>query len=125
MKLLLDTHSLIWLLDYPEELREEARSAIADRKNDVFVSVVSVWEAAIKAQAGKLVMPSNFLSAIRESGLQILTITEEHALRAASLPMHHRDPFDRMLIAQAFIEELTLVTRDSKIPAYGIPILLS
>jgi len=125
VKLLLATHSLIWLLDYPEELSEQTRSAITDRGNAVFVSIASVWEAAIKAQTGKLTLPPNFLLAIRESGLQFLSITEEHALRAAGLPMHHRDPFDRMLIAQAFIEELTLVTRATKMPAYGIPILLS
>ena len=98
--------------------------AIAEPQNQVSVSVASVWEAAIKAQTGKLALPPNFLPAIRESRIRILGITEEHALRAAELPMHHKDPFDRMLIAQAMIEELTLVTRDRNMPAYGVPILV-
>ncbi|TXL76710.1 type II toxin-antitoxin system VapC family toxin [Vineibacter terrae] len=124
MRLLLDTHSLIWLLDSPEVLRPQAREAIAEPQNDVLVSIASVWEAAIKARTGKLTLPANFVLAIRESGIQILGITEEHALAAAGLPMHHKDPFDRMLIAQAAIEELTLITRDANMPLYGVPILL-
>lgn len=125
MRLLLDTHSLIWLLDSPETLSEQARLAIAEPGNEVWVSVISVWEAAIKARTGKLTLPANFLSAIRESGIGFLGITEEQALKAADLPMHHKDPFDRMLIAQAISEGLTLVTRDANLPAYSVAILVS
>lgn len=85
--------------------------------------MASIWEAAIKAGTGKLVPPAGFVGSIEASGLTLLDITTRHALKVIDLPRHHRDPFDRLLIAQTMIEELTLVTRDATLPLYGVPIL--
>lgn len=123
MRFLLDTNALLWALLTPEELRPEAHAALADRGNEVYVSMASIWEAAIKVGTGKLVLPPEFVPTITSSGFRLLAIEIAHALRVSSLPRHHRDPFDRLLIAQAMIEGLTLVTRDTLLPQYNVPIL--
>lgn len=123
MRLLLDTNALLWALLTPEELRPEAQAVLADRRNEVYVSIASIWEAAIKVGTGKLVLPPEFIPTIASSGFRLLAIEIAHALRVSSLPRHHRDPFDRLLIAQAMIEDLTLVTRDTVLPLYSVPIL--
>jgi PIN domain nuclease of toxin-antitoxin system len=116
--LLLDTHiALWWLAD--EELSAEARALITDAE-DVFVSAASVWEAGIKATLGKLRIDVPLAPVIESVGIAILPITGTHADRAAHLPPLHRDPFDRMLVAQAQLESLTLVTRDPKVLAYDV-----
>ena len=120
MRLLLDTHAVLWALTEPEELSEPARSAIEDARNEVFVSVVSAWEIAIKRAHGKLRAPDDLEAGIRAQGFEPLPISFHHAEHAGALPPHHRDPFDRMLIAQAQAEGLILVTRDTRIPLYGI-----
>lgn len=123
MNLLLDTHALLWWLADDRELSREASSAISDARNEVFVSAATAWEIAIKRAMGKLAAPANLLAAIAAGGFQELPITLAHALAAGELPPHHADPFDRMLVAQAKLEGLTLVTRDQRLAAYQIPIV--
>lgn len=119
-RLLLDTHALLWVLEDAAALDESARSAIVDPRNDVFVSSISMWEISIKRSLGKLKAPEDLLSTIDASGLRELPVTVVHADHAGGLPPHHRDPFDRMLVAQAQVEGLTIVTHDSVIAKYGV-----
>lgn len=123
MNLLLDTHVLIWVFSQDARLSRTATEAIRDGHNLVFVSVATAWEIAIKKALGKLKVPDNYQEGLRRYRFTPLDITTEHALAVEQLPPHHKDPFDRMLIAQARIERLTLVTHDPNIRAYGIPIL--
>jgi len=116
MNLLLDTHAFLWAVDNHPRLSPQARAAIIDGGNIVFVSVATAWEIAIKKSIGKLAIPSgDYLEELRLHRFTPLDITTEHALAVETLPPHHKDPFDRMLIAQAQVEQLTLVTRDPKI----------
>lgn len=124
MRLLLDTHALIYLLGEPERLQAEARDAIADPANEVWFSAANVWEIEIKAKTGKLVPPApDPLAAARSLPIDELAISADHARRAGRLPLHHHDPFDRVLIAQALTEGLTLVTRDGAFAPYGVAVL--
>ena len=123
MRLLLDTHVVLWGLRQDDALGQRATAAIEDPENEVFVSAVSVWEIAIKKASGKLTAPDNLRSWIGASGFQELPVTFAHAEQAGALPLRHRDPFDRMLIAQAQAEGLVLVTADGDIPRYGIRML--
>ncbi len=124
MKLLLDTHIFLWFLSQDPQLPWEYRDAIIDPENDVFLSVVSLWEVIIKQQLGKLPLPQpaeTYLPFQRDRhGIVTLPVTEESVVRVASLPPLHRDPFDRLLIAQALHHGLTLVTIDSAVQAYPI-----
>ena len=119
-RFLLDTHVVLWALAEPAKLARPARSALEDAQNEVLVSVVSAWEIAIKRALGKLDAPDDLEAAIRMQGFEPLLLTFHHAAQAGGLPPHHRDPFDRMLIAQAQAEGLILVTRDSNFPLYGV-----
>ena len=119
-RVLLDTHVVLWALAEPAKLARPARSALEDAQNEVLVSVVSAWEIAIKRALGKLDAPDDLEAAITMQGFEPLLLTFHHAAQASGLPPHHRDPFDRMLIAQAQAEGLILVTRDSNIPLYGV-----
>jgi PIN domain nuclease of toxin-antitoxin system len=121
-KLLLDTHVFLWWKTNDPRLGEAARQAIASA-DLVFVSAASAWEAAIKAALGKLRLPAPLEEGVAESGFDKLPITFAHAESAAALPRHHRDPIDRMLVAQAALEGLTLVTHDKHLGAYDIRIL--
>lgn len=116
MTYLLDTHALLWALTEPGALGRAAHEVISDRQNILLVSGASAWEAATKARLGKLPHAAAILDAwdrnLRRLGCQRLPITDEHALLAGSLDWDHRDPFDRMLAAQAIIESVTLITRD-------------
>jgi PIN domain nuclease of toxin-antitoxin system len=123
VRALLDTHVFLWWLDTPRTLSPDAQEALAAAENTILVSVASAWELAIKGALGHLQFPVNVESTIDRCGFQKLGISFAHAARAGSLPRHHRDPFDRMLIAQAQSEGLTLVTRNRAFSAYGIPIL--
>ncbi len=123
MNLLLDTHVLIWSLENNAALSGNARDAIIDGKNMVFVSAVSVWEISIKKAMGKLIAPDNLQEEIGLHRFTPLNINIEHANLAGELPAIHKDPFDRMLIAQAMIEKLTLVTGDKIIPQYDVNLL--
>ena len=123
MNLLLDTHVLLWWLSDASTLSEKSRTAIADGKNLVFVSAVSVWEIRIKEALNKLKIPANFKSVLAVQHFDSLDITHEHAHAIKDLPAYHSDPFDRMLVAQAKVEGFTLVTRDVHLKKYRIPIL--
>lgn len=126
MIVLLDTHVLLWWLDDPGQLLSvDARDTISEPNNVVIVSSVSVWEIAIKRSLGKLSAPTDLASAITSCGFSTLPISVAHALATESLPMHHRDPFDRMLLAQASIEKATIVTRDPQLAAYGLRIVIA
>lgn len=123
MKLLLDTHVLLWWLANPEEILPTALKAISSPTNEVYVSAASLWEMSIKQHMGKLSLPGDPIEVLASMGFAMLDISAEHGWRAGGLPPHHKDPFDRMLVAQADIEGMVLVTRDTHIPKYGIPVL--
>jgi PIN domain nuclease of toxin-antitoxin system len=120
--LLLDTHVFLWWRANDGRLNATARAAIGQAPL-VFVSAASAWEAAIKAALGRLSIPDRFETGVEESGFQKLIINFAHAEAAARLPAHHADPFDRMLIAQASMEDLVLVTHDRLMEPYGVRIL--
>jgi PIN domain nuclease of toxin-antitoxin system len=123
MRLLLDTSALLLALSEPERLSEASRNAIEDPASIVLVSAASVWEIAIKRALGKLEAPESVVGAIRDAGFETLDITPDHAEHAGGLPPHHRDPFDRMLVAQALAEGCTLLTRDDALQGYDVEIL--
>jgi len=122
VSLLLDSHVLLWWLA-GERLGDEATERIADEATLVSVSAATVWELAIKRAIGKLELEGSIVEVVRASAFEPLHVSGEHAERAGSLPDHHRDPFDRLLIAQAQIEGLTLVTRDRAFDAYELELL--
>ena len=123
MNLLLDTHTLLWwLADHPT-LSPRARAAIGEPENGVFLSAVVVWEIRIKQSLGKLRLPRAFGEALRSEAFIELPVTAEHAHALATLASHHRDPFDRMLIAQAKVEGLSIVTRDEAFAPYGVELI--
>jgi len=123
VNLLLDTHVLLWWLDDPGLLTEEARSAIAEGGNLVFVSAAAAWEIAVKKALGKLEAPDDLQDVMAAERFQQLPITIAHALGVAALPAIHQDPFDRIQIAQANLENLTLVTRDGFIQQYAVSLM--
>lgn len=120
MELLLDTHVLLWWLADDGRLPANARSAIADPEHRVLVSAASIWEISIKRAIGRLRSPTNLLAVLDECGFEVMPITAAHAELAGALPRHHDDPFDRMLVAQATIEGLTIVTFDERMTAYRV-----
>jgi PIN domain nuclease of toxin-antitoxin system len=120
VRLLLDTNALIWWL--ADELSADARDAIVEAEA-VFVSAASAWEIAIKQKLGKLTAPGDLELELEREGFEPISISIAHALRAGALPLHHTDPFDRVLVAQAELERLTLVTRDTDLAAYGVAVL--
>ena len=123
MRLLLDTHALLWWLADDPALSEPALAAIRTPETEVAVSAASAWEIAIKKALGKLDAPDDLLAQLEHHRFGCLAITAAHALLAGALPPHHHDPFDRMLVAQARAENLVLVTRDSRLALYGVPTL--
>jgi PIN domain nuclease of toxin-antitoxin system len=123
VNLLLDTHVLLWWLADNESLKIDARAAIGDPANTIYVSAASAWEISIKKALGKLEAPDDLLEALIANHFQSLPMTILHAISAGQLPRHHDDPFDRMLIAQAHAEQLTLLTHDAMFRPYGIPII--
>lgn len=126
MKLLLDTHSLIWLVEGDESLSQSARLAIGDANNRCFVSIVSFWEMAIKISLKKLQITVPFAelkALIIKHGIEILPITFEHTKVVIDMPLHHRDPFDRLLIAQAQTEQMKLVSKDQNFPLYAVDVI--
>ena len=123
MKLLLDTHAFLWWLNDDSQLGSEARRAIEQPDNFVYVSVATAWEIALKRASGKLEARGNIAEWIEQNAFIDLPIDVEHAVASAELPRHHKDPFDRLLVAQAQIEEMTLVARDDEIDKYDVSVL--
>ena len=124
MRLLLDTHALLWALSAPQQLPASLRRAIQAAENDVYASLASAWEIAIKAALGKLEFDLRSLErTLAATGIQTLDINLQHVARVAELPRHHGDPFDRMLVAQALCESMILVSRDRELKRYGLRML--
>ncbi|MEO6532648.1 MAG: type II toxin-antitoxin system VapC family toxin [Pseudolysinimonas sp.] len=120
MRLLLDTHVVLWSRSSPNRLAARQRTAIADQRNTVFVSSISVAEIGIKSALGKLKVTEGFADSFEGFGLVELPFTAAHASRLTELPLHHRDPFDRMLICQAIAEDLVFVTADTRCAQYEV-----
>jgi PIN domain nuclease of toxin-antitoxin system len=124
LRILLDTHCWLWLCAEPERFSKETLRELADPKTDRLLSAASVWEIVIKHGLGKLslpVAPGDFVpSRLAQTGTGVLNISAAHALRVAGLPDHHRDPFDRMIVAQALIEGLVVLTVDRVLRRYGV-----
>ena len=125
MRLLIDTNIIIWALDTPEKLKRNIADIITDPDNDVFVSVISLIEMRIKNSIGKLSIPVRLNEKVIENGYAILPLLDFHTAPLSDLPLHHRDPFDRILIAQAHAEGLTLVTADIKFREYQINTIIN
>jgi PIN domain nuclease of toxin-antitoxin system len=126
LRVLLDTHSWLWMRAEPERLSEASRQLLRNPESELFFSAASAWEIAIKFAAGKLRLPQPpvafVVQRLAEDRLGALPILHAHALHAGELPPHHRDPFDRLLVAQARIEGLTLLTADRELAKYDVPI---
>jgi len=126
VKILLDTHAWLWMLLEPERIGPKTRKLVASHDHAFFLSIASAWEMAIKHAAGRLTLPVPPLdyvrSRTREDGIALLPVSLEHVCRAAELPRHHADPFDRLLVAQTEIEDLVLLTHDTDIARYRITI---
>ena len=122
MELLIDTHVLIWWLTDDKQLSKRARTALVTAAV-VYVSPVSAWEIEMKKARGQLSTPDNLEPTILAHGIRPLPVTIAHGVVAGQLPLHHRDPFDRMLVAQALVESLTLMTADEQIRKYNVPLL--
>ncbi|MGH7062779.1 MAG: type II toxin-antitoxin system VapC family toxin [Stellaceae bacterium] len=120
MRLLLDTHAFIWWDDENPALSPELRAVIADPGNEVHVSAVSAWEIAIKRTRGKISFLRGIGETVLKNGFRNLPITSAHAEHAGGLPPHHRDPFDRMLVAQAILESMVLGTQGQMMRSYGV-----
>lgn len=127
MRVLVDTHCWLWQLGEPERLTAEARAVLSTRENDVFFSAASAWEIVIKHSVGRLSLPhapAEYIpSRLAALGNVSLPVAQAHVLRLAALPLHHKDPFDRILIAQALVEGLHLITADPAMRSYEVPII--
>jgi PIN domain nuclease of toxin-antitoxin system len=123
MKLLLDTHILIWWLSQERRLSQSEIDLITDSDNFIFVSAATAWEIAVKKMIGKLEAPDDLPAALAINNFLELPITIEHSQNLYRLPLHHNDPFDRIMVAQAMSEDLTFMTRDPKIALYDIKII--
>lgn len=123
MRLLLDTHAALWWLSGDERFGEAAANALTDGSNEVLLSAAVILEISIKRSLGKLDAPIGLANTLLDAGAVALPVTIEHAAAVEQLPWHHRDPFDRLLIAQAGVELATLVSRDAALGAYGVTVL--
>jgi len=123
VRLLLDTHVLLWWLNDDRSLTDEHRRLIQDKRNSCYVSAATVWEISIKSGIGKLEIASEYLDVVRSQGFLELPVSWLHVNAVRELPEHHRDPFDRLLVAQATIEGMVLLSVDPVIRKYGITVL--
>lgn len=119
MRVLLDTHVVLWTLSGQRSLTQDAQDVIREA-DDVLVSTVTFAEVGVKAAIGKLTIPDGFHAAVVASGARVLGLTPAHGLAVATLPLHHKDPFDRLLVAQAKVDKLTLITNDQAVMEYDI-----
>jgi PIN domain nuclease of toxin-antitoxin system len=125
MRVLLDTHILLWWLKDDRKLSNVAADIIENTANDIFISAVNAWEISIKKSLGRIQIDMDeFLESIINSGLGVLNVTVNHACQVSNLPCHHKDPFDRMLVAQSIIEPMRLLTQDETLMQYGNHVLL-
>lgn len=124
MKLLLDTQAFLWFVMGDEQLSHIAQAAIEDEANDLYISSASLWEMAIKVSLGKLILTESFETLITEqlelNGIGVLGITIPHVTEVASLPFHHRDPFDRLIISQGLVENMPIISVDEVFDAYEV-----
>lgn len=124
MKILLDTHSFLWFINGDQNLSQNGRSIIENKISESLISVVSLWEMAIKISTGKMKLASNFHDFIphqlEKNGIKVLSINIDHMARLIGMPFYHRDPFDRMIIAQALTEEIPIVSADESFDAYSV-----
>lgn len=125
LRLLVDTHVLLWWLADDGKLKNHARAVLAAPENLVFVSAASLWELRIKEGLGKVDLPADFEKELDAQSFEYLSVTAAHAHALRGLPLHHRDPFDRMLVAQATLEGLTIVSHDDALRAYGVPLIFT
>jgi PIN domain nuclease of toxin-antitoxin system len=123
LKLLLDTHAALWWLSGDDRFGETAGAWLTDETNQVFLSAVVVWEVAVKRSLGKLEAPADFAPTLLGAGALPLPLTLEHAAAVEELPWHHRDPFDRLIVAQSSIEGATLLSHDDALRPYGVPLV--
>jgi PIN domain nuclease of toxin-antitoxin system len=123
MRYLIDTQILIWLFGLSDNIPKNIHKLLKDTKNDIFVSSVSIWEIAIKKSVGKLTFPfelKNIINEIEKLSINILDISSDHLIKVAYLPFHHKDPFDRLIISQAIIESLPIISSDRNFNYYDI-----
>jgi len=123
MRFLVDSHVLVWWLSEPQRLSPVAREVMEDASNELFLSVGSVWEIELKRAKGRLEMPAGYLDHLKAEGFRVLSIEDGHVCAASALPEHHSDPFDRLIVAQAQQEGLVLLSRDSQLARYRVPLL--
>ena len=123
MKLLLDTHAALWFLGGDARLGDSAKRQLTDDTNRVLLSAAVVWEVAIKRSVGKLDVPEEYVALLLGAGVQALPVTVDHAAAVEGLPWHQRDPFDRMLVAQASIEGAALVSHEDTLRQYGVTLV--
>ena len=124
MRVLLDTHAFLWLITGDARLSEAAQKIYLNPENVLYLSIISLWEICIKNSLEKISLKNGWLETIQEemqtNTIQWLAVEIEHCAKVIDLPFHHRDPFDRMLIAQSIVEDLAIITRDNRLTAYGI-----
>ncbi len=125
MNIIVDTHILIWILNEPDKLSNSAKKILLEGNPNVLVSAATIWELSIKSANKKITITNDWLKAINESGFRNLDITLHHAKLAGQLPHYHKDPFDRMLVAQAICEDFYLLTHDKMLKKYEAKILLA
>jgi PIN domain nuclease of toxin-antitoxin system len=123
LKLLLDTHAALWFLSGDQRMGQSPRRQLTNSANQVLLSAAVVWEDAIKRSLGKLAAPDEYLSLLLDAGAQPLPVTLDHAAAVERLPWHHRDPFDRLLVAQASVEGASLVSHDAALQPYGVQLV--
>ena len=124
MRYLLDSHAMLWALGNAEELSADARGVIAENDNRLFISMATLWELSIKVNIGKLEVPEQFFEQLEPAGFEILPLSQQHLAEYRRLPLNdHRDPFDRLLVAQAKVEQLTLISRDEELHQYDLQML--
>ena len=123
MRYLLDTQVLIWAMEKSQRLKSKGKAVIESEKHELWVSVVSVWEMLIKKKSGGLKVPDTIKEDLAKAGFSILPLTIDQVLAIDNLPLYHKDPFDRMLVAQAQVEDMTLITADGKLEKYPVKLL--